>query len=259
MILNVIVTEWVILVLITMRVIAAMVVAPPYNSYAIPPTVRFFVALIIAYLTYFSIDKSTINLQISLGFIFFVGIKEIITGLIIGFFLNFVFYGISFAGMLIGFDMGLTMASVFNPTIEIENNVIGSLLLYLSLLIFILINGHHYVIEAVVYSFRVIPIGKYPVNEWLYNYIVKQSGMIFVIAVKIAAPIIVSFFLVNVAEGIMARVVPQMQVFFVTQPLRTMLGFLILVSIIPIYTYVIKNLLRHTETSLLELINQMIR
>lgn len=259
MILNVIVTEWVILVLITMRVIAAMVVAPPYNSNAIPPVVRFFVALIIAYLTYFSIDKSTINIQISVGFLFFIGVKEIITGLIIGFFLNFVFYGISYAGMLIGFDMGLTMATVFNPSLEIENNVVGSLLLYLGLLIFILINGHHYVIEAVVYSFKVIPIGKYPVNEWLLKYIVQQSGMIFVIAVKIAAPVMVSFFLVNVAEGIMSRVVPQMQVFFVTQPLRIMLGFLILVTVIPIYTYVIKNLLSHSETALLELINNMIK
>ena len=259
MILNVIVTEWVILVLITMRVIAAMVVAPPYNSNAIPPQARFFIALIIAYLTYFSIDKSTINIQISIGFLFFTGLKEIITGLIIGFFLNFVFYGISYAGMLIGFDMGLTMATVFNPQLEIENNVIGSIILYLSLLIFILINGHHYVIEAVVYSFKVIPIGKYPVNEWLYKYIVQQSSLIFVIAVKIAAPIMVSFFLVNIAEGIMSRVVPQMQVFFVTQPLRIMLGFLILITVIPIYTYVIKNLLQHTESSLLELINQMIR
>ncbi|HOP50514.1 MAG TPA: flagellar biosynthetic protein FliR [Ignavibacteriales bacterium] len=259
MILNVIVTEWVILVLITMRVIAAMVVAPPYNSNAIPPQARFFIALIIAYLTYFSIDKSTINIQISIGFLFFTGLKEIITGLIIGFFLNFVFYGISYAGMLIGFDMGLTMATVFNPQLEIENNVIGSIILYLSLLIFILINGHHYVIEAVVYSFKVIPIGKYPVNEWLYKYIVQQSSLIFVIAVKIAAPIMVSFFLVNIAEGIMSRVVPQMQVFFVTQPLRIMLGFFILITVIPIYTYVIKNLLQHTESSLLELINQMIR
>ncbi len=259
MILNVIVTEWVILVLITMRVIAAMVVAPPYNSNAIPPQARFFIALIIAYLTYFSIDKSTINIQISIGFLFVTGLKEIITGLIIGFFLNFVFYGISYAGMLIGFDMGLTMATVFNPQLEIENNVIGSIILYLSLLIFILINGHHYVIEAVVYSFKVIPIGKYPVNEWLYKYIVQQSSLIFVIAVKIAAPIMVSFFLVNIAEGIMSRVVPQMQVFFVTQPLRIMLGFFILITVIPIYTYVIKNLLQHTESSLLELINQMIR
>jgi flagellar biosynthetic protein FliR len=161
--------------------------------------------------------------------------------------------------MLIGFDMGLTMATVFNPQLEIENNVIGSIILYLSLLIFILINGHHYVIEAVVYSFKVIPIGKYPVNEWLYKYIVQQSSLIFVIAVKIAAPIMVSFFLVNIAEGIMSRVVPQMQVFFVTQPLRIMLGFFILITVIPIYTYVIKNLLQHTESSLLELINQMIR
>lgn len=259
MILNTIVTEWVILVLITMRIVAAMVVAPPYNSNAIPPVTRFFIALIIAYLTYFSIDKTTINIQISIGFLFFVGIKEIITGLIIGFFINFVFYGISYAGMLIGFDMGLTMATVFNPSLEIENNIVGSILIYLALLIFIMINGHHYVIEAVVYSFKVIPIGKYPVNEWLFKYIVGQSGMIFVIAVKIAAPVLVSFFLVNVAEGIMSRVVPQMQVFFVTQPLRIMLGFLILVTVIPVYTYVIKNLLSHTETSLLELINQMIR
>lgn len=257
MILNNVIYEYVILVLIMMRIIAAMVVAPPYNAPIMTPVVRIVLALIIAYLTYFTIDKSSINIQISLGFLFITGIKEVLTGLIIGFFINFVFYGISYAGVLIGFDMGLTMASVFNPTMEIENNVIGSIIFYMALLIFILMNGHHYVIESVVYSFKLIPLGKYPITEQLYKMLILHSGSVFIIAVKIAAPVMVSFFLVNIAEGITSRVVPQMQVFFVTQPLRIVLGFFIIMTVIPIYSYVIKNMLQATENNLLQLLQSM--
>jgi flagellar biosynthetic protein FliR len=75
--------------------------------------------------------------------------------------------------------------------------------------------------------------------------------------VKIAAPIMVSFFLIHIGEGIIARVIPQMQVFFVTQPLKIGLGFALLAGITPIYVYVIKNLLQDYENSLFNLIKAM--
>ena len=64
----------------------------------------------------------------------------------------------------------------------------------------------------------------------------------------------VSFFLINIAEGILARIIPQMQVFFVTQPLKLMIGFLMLAFIVPVYIYVLKGLLRNFEDGLLTLI-----
>jgi flagellar biosynthetic protein FliR len=184
-------------------------------------------------------------------------IKEAITGLVIGFMLQFVFWGVSYAGTLIGFDMGLTMADVFDPSAEQNNNIIGEFLYYGALMIFFLINGHHYIISSLKFSFSVIPLGKFTLTKPVYDLIVIYSASIFVIAVKIASPIMVSFFLVHIAEGIVARIIPQMQVFFVTQPLKIGLGILMLASLAPLYLYLIKNLLQDYESKLYNLIEAM--
>ena len=102
-----------------------------------------------------------------------------------------------------------------------------------------------------------MPIGKFVVNKSVLNILIKYSASVFVIAVKIAAPVMVSFFLIHIAEGIIARVIPQMQVFFVTQPLKIGLGFALLAFAVPTYVFVIKGLLRSYEESLFKLIKAM--
>ena len=87
--------------------------------------------------------------------------------------------------------------------------------------------------------------------------IIVYAASVFVIAVKIASPIMVSFFLIHIAEGIIARIIPQMQVFFVTQPLKIGIGLLMLAAITPLYLYVIKNLLQDYESKLYNLIQAM--
>lgn len=86
---------------------------------------------------------------------------------------------------------------------------------------------------------------------------IKLAGSVFVIAFKIATPILISFFLINIAEGIISRMIPNMQVFFVTQPLKVGLGLFMLGLISPVYIYMIKNLLRDYENQLYLLINSM--
>jgi flagellar biosynthetic protein FliR len=87
--------------------------------------------------------------------------------------------------------------------------------------------------------------------------VLKYSFAVFTIAVKIASPILVSFFLIHIAEGIIARVIPNIQVFFISQPAKLAIGFAFLSSLIPIYIYIIKNLLSNFETQLQEIIKAM--
>lgn len=174
-----------------------------------------------------------------------------------GYMLNFVFYGISFAGTLIGYDMGLMMAEVMNPLQETSNNVVGEMIYFISMMIFLLINGHHYIISAVVASFDVIPIAKFSVTLPVVQMIVKYSFAVFTIALKIASPILVSFFLIHIAEGIIARVIPNIQVFFITQPAKIAIGFVFLSALAPLYVFAIKNLLQNYQSQLTEIIKTM--
>lgn len=251
------VADFLIIFLVFLRVIAVFLSAPIFNNQAIPVIAKVFLAMIISYIVFLTVDYSKTQINPDLLTIALYGIKEVITGLTIGFALNFIFYAISSAGVLIGFDMGLSMATVFNPMEEANENVISQIIYFMALLIFLLINGHHYIITAVVTSFKTIPLGKFTLNEPVYTFLVKYSAIVFILAVKIAAPLMVSFFLIHIGEGIIARVIPQMNIFFVAQPLTLGVGFFLLVLVIPAYTFFFKQLLRGFESNLLELIKAM--
>ncbi|MGE5681939.1 MAG: flagellar biosynthetic protein FliR [Bacillota bacterium] len=255
---GILINDFVITLLIFMRIISVFLAAPVLGHRAFPAVGKVFLAALLSYITFLTIVKGK-QLQVDTDFfsIAFFGLKEVVTGLVIGYVLNFVFYGINYAGTLIGVDMGLSMASVMNPMLEIESNALSEVINIFALLLFFLVNGHHYLIRAMVSSFNVIPIGKYTITQPVFTLMIKYSALVFVIAIKIAAPIMVSFFLVHLGEGIIARAIPQMQVFFVTQPLKLGIGFLLLIATLPVYVYFIKNLLMNFEGSLFDLIRAM--
>ncbi len=254
---NILVADFVLVLLIFLRIVSAMVVSPIFSNKAFPVLPKIFISFIIAYIVFLSIDTTQVKFDISVWSLFFFGFKEILTGLIIGFMMNFVFYGISFAGHIIGFDMGLTIADVFNPMEETNNNVIGEVIYISALLIFFLINGHHYVIRGLAFSFSVVQLGKFSMNASVYELLIKYSASIFIIAVKVASPILVSFFLVSLAEAVAARVMPQVQIFFVTQPLKIGIGLLLIIAAVPFFIYVIKILLKDYENNLYTLVKAM--
>jgi len=254
---NIPVGDFVIVLLIFIRIAAAFFASPVYNHKSIPVLVKVFLSLVIAYIIFLTIDKTKITVEFTLGWLFANAIKEIITGLILGFMLNFVFYGIEFAGSIIGLNMELSMAESLNPVDGTSTNEIGQVLFLASLMLFFLIDGHHYIISALVYSFSIVHIGVFTINQSVYQLLVKYSSAVFIIAVKIASPIMVSYFLIYLAEGIIAKVIPQMQVFFVVQPLVVGLGFILLVALAPVYLYVIKYLLKGYEANLMSIIKAM--
>ena len=254
---EILITDFVLILLIFIRIISAIAATPIYSHPSIPGQVKVFLSFIIAYIIFSITSPANIAIDFNVWWILSMALKEIVVGIIIGFTLNLVFYGFNFAGTFIGFDMGLAMAQVMNPVEKTNGNVIGQVIYFIALMIFFILNGHQYVLRALAFSFKIIPLGKITYSESLFNLLITYSASVFIIAVKIAAPILVSFFLIHIAEGILARMIPQMQVFFVTQPLKIGVGFLLLASILPVYFYVIKNLLANFENKLYTIVRAM--
>jgi len=255
---EILVTDFLIILMIFLRVSAMFFSAPLFSNNSIPMIARLFLALVVSYITFNSVQvNSFITTDISIITLFLSAIKEMIIGLIFGFTMQFIFYAVSFAGHVIGFEIGLSMASVIDPMQETTSNVIGEVLSIATFLVFILINGHHYLIQGIVYSFTFLPIGKFVVNEAVLELLLKYSASIFIIAIKISAPAIVTLFLLNVVGAIVARAIPQMQVFFVLYPLKLGLGIFLLAAISPALIYFIKNILESYENNLYELLKAM--
>ncbi|MEW5841844.1 MAG: flagellar biosynthetic protein FliR [Bacteroidota bacterium] len=254
---EILIVDFLLVLFIFLRILAMMISAPVLGHNSIPVLVKVSLSLVIAYITFLTIDKTKIVFDVNMISIFTNAIAELVTGFMMGFALNFVFYGISYAGHLIGYDMGLMFADILNPMQNIQNNVVGELIYYASMMIFFLINGHHHLITAVVSSFSIVPIGKFTATQPLMILMVRYSFAVFTIALKIAAPIVASFFLIHIAEGIISRVIPNIQIFFISQPAKIGFGFLMISMLIPIYVYAIKNLLSGYETQLSEIIRAM--
>ena len=254
---EILVVDFILVLMIFLRVFAALSVTPFYSNSAIPALVRILLSVVIAYIIFMTLDKSAIDVQISLGWMFFNGIKEVMAGLLMGYMVNFVFYGVSMAANLISFTLGLSMAQAFNPANETSDDIIGEIYGLILIFILFIINGHHYIIAGLVYSFKTISIGQFAMTKPVYELIIRYSVSVFIIAVKIAAPIIVAMFVIQIAEGIVARMIPQMQIFFVMQPLKIGFGFFLIIAVLPITVYVIKYLLKDIEGNLLNLIKAM--
>jgi len=254
---DILISDFIMVLMIFLRVVAILVAAPVFGHKSIPVLAKIFLSIVIAYIVFMTVDTKTVTFDLNMVALTVYAVKEIITGLIMGYILNFVFWGVAYAGNFMGFDIGLMFAQVANPFDDTQNNVLSEILFFAAMMIFIIINGHHYIITGVVASFSVIPLGKYTINQSVFYLIVKYSFAVFTIAVKIASPIMVAFFLVHIAAGIIAKVIPNIQVFFVFQPLKLGLGIIMLATTVPFFIYAIKILLHNYENQLFELVKAM--
>lgn len=248
------ITDFLTGLMIYIRIGAMLSIVPFYNSKAIPTLVRLALSLVLTYIIFFNVEPYPFNADASLALLFILGFKEVFVGVIMGFTLNIVFQGISFAGLLVGRDMGLAMSSMFDPVSGTDGNIVATILSMTAIVVFILIDGHHFIVESLSYSFTVIPIGEFAVTESAYHLLVKYTGSIFILAVKIASPIMVAYFLIHLASGIIARVSPSFQVFFVLLPLKIGLGLFILSLVTPLYIYLFRDLIYEYEGKLFELV-----
>jgi flagellar biosynthesis protein FliR len=251
---EILVSQFVTFVLIFVRLAVALSIAPVFGNRVLPAAPRLMLALIISYIMYFSVPSYQFFYYQGLLWLAVLGLAEAIVGMIIGFSMNFIFYGLSFAGHIIGFETGLTMAFAFDPGTELENNVLGAAFTLAATVIFLIIDGHHYLIQAIYASYELAPLGTFEPNAALQELFIRYSAGLFIVAVQIAAPFFAAFFLLHVAAGLIARMIPQMQVFFVLLPVKIGLGFALLIAMAPILVFAVRKLLEEFETSLYQIV-----
>lgn len=160
---------------------------------------------------------------------------EILIGVSLGLCIRFIFTGIEFAGQVSGFQMGIGMASAYDPMNSAQITVLGRMLNILTILIFLSINGHLMILMALGKSFEIIPPYGFHLSGALMEGIFDFSRSIFVLAVKFSAPVIAILIFVNLALGIMARTVPQLNMFVIGFAVTMMAGFIVLALSMPVF------------------------
>jgi len=176
---------------------------------------------------YFVLYSPQHQVTYSMGFSMLVlmGFKEALTGLILGFMLNFVFWGFHFPAnrweqtLVLVWLLYLTQHRILKTILSVKFWIWRLSWYFWSSMDTI-------TLSAACPHLQNNPLGHYTINESVFNLLVKYSGSIFIIAVKIAAPVMVAFFLLHIATGVISRIIPQMQVFFVLQPVQIVVDYL---------------------------------
>lgn len=153
---------------------------------------------------------------------------EAVMGLVLGMAVNFLFMGIQAGGELLGFQMGFTMINFADPISGNQTGATAFFLWMVSLLVFLTLDGHLYMIKGFAASFDLVPPGGLFIGPMILRQIMYLASQMFILALQIAAPVMVALFLVEVALGLMARTSPQIPIMEFGFPIKVFVGFFFL-------------------------------
>ena len=218
------VTYYLAFILIFLRMATFFTLVPLFFPKAAPNTAKIAFTGIISFIllpgvnyTHLSTLNSNYTLITSCA-------SEITTGLTLAFIVNLVFFSIKFAGQLMDFQIGLSMISMFDPTTSTNNTLVENILYWFSLVIYLIIDGHHMLIRALVESFNVIKLGSFILSKDSILIIIKAFMEFFSLGLRIAIPIILIMLLTDVTMGLVSRTVPSLNVMILGLPIKLLVG-----------------------------------
>jgi flagellar biosynthetic protein FliR len=214
------ITTWFV---IFVRFSTYLLLFPVTSAQAIPVVVRIAFAGLGSFLILPLVPPIEMD-GLALHHIFRIFFLEVSTGLILGLLARFIFYAVELAGSLIATESGLMLSSSFNPVTSSFVSAPGVLLHWMTLLLMLTLDLHHWLIIGLQRSYEIIPAGGAKFTELLLGDIVARAGGMFVIALQMTAPVLAASFLVTVVFSLLGRAVPQMNVFSESFPVRTIAG-----------------------------------
>ncbi len=230
--------------LIFIRITAIISLLPVFGSNNVPRQLKVGLSFMIAILVFPFVgtpDTLTENFHVAL-FIVSV-IKELVIGMTIGYTSLFLMAAVQFAGRLIDTQMGFALTQVVDPFNNSPTTVAGQFQILIYSIIFLLINGHYFLLITLVRSFEVIPLfGMEIPSDSMLEFFIMISSRLFILAFKLAGPVFAVLLLGSLSLGIVARTVPQMNVFFVGIPMKIGIGLLVLGFALPAMTVVFREM-----------------
>lgn len=199
---------------------------PIFTSKSIPLLFNFGLALAASIILFPLLDLKAFPVLTSLGSLAIGAIGEILIGITIGMTVNLIFIGLQIAGQISGYQMGLAIAQVMDPADGEQVPLLAQFFQLFAFLTFLTINAHHWFLMALADSFHLVPPFGFKISGSLIEQLIQIAGNMFVIAIKVGAPVIAALLLASIAFGLIARTVPQMNVFFVAMPLKIIIGLL---------------------------------
>jgi flagellar biosynthesis protein FliR len=215
-------------VLVLFRVAGMMVFAPLFGSARIPRRVRSLLAIALAVGIAPGVTVPT-NLPQSTGMLAAGIAGEIAFGIAMGMVLNFVFFAAQWAGEIIGQQMGLNLSESFDPQFGHQGSATGEMYLMFTLVVFLCVRGHHAMLKGVAESFRSLPLLSVGVDGKVLDTLLGLLQSCTTLAIQLAAPVLVSMLIVDLALGFLSKTIPQLNVMSAGLTLRSLMGMVVVI------------------------------
>ncbi|MFN0118801.1 MAG: flagellar biosynthetic protein FliR [Elusimicrobiota bacterium] len=216
---------------VLVRVSGLFLFTPFFNGKMIPMLVKVGASIGLSFIVFSVMKWDVVLPDSSVGYSMLL-INESMVGFVMGTFLGVLFAGVQAAGNIIGYQIGFSMVSSYDPNFG-QMEVISQLKSLLAMTLFILMNGHHKLIEAMAKSYEVIPLGQALFSPALVFKLVGSGGLIFDLALKVGAPVIVTLWMSSICLAILNRMIPQMNIFMIDFPVRISIGLMSLSLSLP--------------------------
>ena len=230
------VTNFQAFLLVLVRINAMIMIAPFFSSGVIPFRMKAMLSFFIALVIFPVISAGVIKVPSSMGLYYLLVLQEAVIGIFIGFLVSIVFAAFQVSGQYYAAQIGFGINEVFDPLAQVSVPLIGQLKNFIGILVFLMINGHHFMIEAVCRSFELAPlfgVSKAATGGYLKYISYSFSGM-FIVALKIALPIVAVSFLITVSMGVLAKAAPQMNIMMLGFPFQIFAAFMLLIVTTPL-------------------------
>lgn len=234
--------------LIFLRITAFVFTWPIFSAETVPMPVKILLSLLLS-ICLFPVQSFNLPQELINDHIISLAAKEIIIGLMIGFLTRLFFFAVNVAGELVSISSGLTSAQLFNPAMGSQTQVLEQFQFSLAAMLFLFLNGHHFLIGGLAQSFSIVPISMNEIKFDQFQNVAMLGQEILFMGLKLSAPVVGTILIVNVAMGVLGRAVPQINVFTTSLQVTIIIGlgvlFWTLPLLIPEMDVLIKQLTSH--------------
>ncbi len=240
-----------------MRVSGFVFAAPVLGSPVIPRLIKVWYSLLIAMIMVPMMSAHAVVPPLETAGFFVLAGREVMLGILMGVICSLFIHGVEFGGHLVGLQMGFAASSLFDPLSRNQAAIVGRFQAMLALVLFLILNGHHTMLQSLALSYKAVPPSLAGFGPQAGKELIALSGTVFTIAVRMAIPALVALLLAQIGVGLLAKTMPQMNVFVIGFPVKIALGLFIIGVTMPYFTYVLTRSINDTGVGLNNLLRSI--
>lgn len=234
--------DFTLLGLVFMRMSGCILFNPIFGRRNLPVIWRIGLTILLTIFTYNLLPEQTVEAR---GFIVFgvLAAKELLVGFIIGYIIQLFLSVIILSGEVMDLQIGISMSKIYDPQSNVSMPVTASMLNIMLMLIFFAVNGHITMIQIFVELGQMIPYGEFAINPNLFGQLTALFSNILIYAVKMSLPVLAVGIVTEMSIGLLMKAVPQINVFVVNLQLKILVGFIVIVALVPTFASFLERLI----------------